>query len=269
MPGSFVGDLKPESREEVGFNCKVILPCTHDTGSAVLSVPSEAENILYISSGTWSLMGCELEKANTTREAMDANFTNEGGYDHRYRFLKNIMGLWMIQSVKQELEEGFFYEGRKGGEDYSFANLCEQASKETIDSLVEANDERFLAPASMIGEVQAACMEAGMQVPKTPWELARVIYRSLAMCYKLTTEQIEQVTGKHFDVINIVGGGSKADWLNQLTAQVTGRTVLAGPSEATAIGNIGCQMIADGVFEDLFALRRTVYTSFGVKEYRP
>ena len=269
MPGTLVGDLKPEIQKEVGFNCKVVQPATHDTGSAVMSVPSEAENTLYISSGTWSLMGCELEAANTSREAMEANFTNEGGYDHRYRFLKNIMGLWMIQSVKDELEHGFAYEGRKPNEDYSFANLCDMASRETIDSLVDANDERFLAPESMIGEVQAACMESGQKVPKTPWELARVIYRSLAVCYKQTTEQIEQVTGKHFDAINIVGGGSNAAWLNELTAQVTGRTVLAGPGEATAIGNVGSQMIADGVFPDLFALRRAVYTSFGVKTYKP
>ena len=269
MPGTLVGDLKPEIQAEVGFNCKVIQPATHDTGSAVMSVPSMEENTLYISSGTWSLMGCELEKANTSREAMEANFTNEGGYDHRYRFLKNIMGLWMIQSVKQELEDGFAYEGRTAGEDYSFANLCAKAAKETIDSVVDANDERFFAPESMIGEVQAACMEAGMQVPKTPWELARVIYRSLAMCYKETTEQIERVTGKQFKAINIVGGGSNAAWLNELTAQVTGRPVLAGPSEATAIGNVGCQMIADGVFADLFALRRCVFDSFGVKTYQP
>ena len=268
MPGTLVGELRPEVQAEVGFNCKVILPATHDTGSAVMSVPSEAENTLYISSGTWSLMGCELEKANTSVEAMEANFTNEGGYNHRYRFLKNIMGLWMIQSVKQELEDGYAYEGRTDADDYSFANLCDMASKETIDSLVSANDERFLAPDSMIAEVQKACEEAGMQVPRSPWELARVIYRSLAMCYKEATEQLEEITGKHFDTINIVGGGSNAVWLNQLTAQITGRTVLAGPGEATAIGNLGCQMIADGVFKDLFDLRRCVYTSFGVKEYK-
>ena len=269
MPGTLVGELRPEIQEEVGFNCKVVLPATHDTGSAVMSVPSQEENVLYISSGTWSLLGCELEKANNSMEAMKANFTNEGGYQHRYRFLKNIMGLWMIQSVKQELEEGWQYEGRTENEDYSFGNLCDRASKETIDSVVQANDERFLAPESMIREVQTACREAGMQVPQTPWELARVIYRSLAVCYREATEQVEALTGKHFDSINIVGGGSNAVWLNQLTAAETGRKVLAGPSEATAIGNLGCQMIADGVFEDLHALRRAVYSSFAVKEYLP
>ena len=269
MPGTYVGNLKPEVQKAVGFDCKVIMPATHDTGSAVMSVPSEKEDTLYISSGTWSLMGCELQKANTSEAAMAANFTNEGGYDHRYRFLRNIMGLWMIQSVKAELEAGYEYDGRTDADDYSFANLCDMASKETIDSLVEANDERFLAPESMIAEVQKACEEAGMQVPKTPWQLARVIYRSLAVCYKDATEQLEQITGKHFEAINIVGGGSNASWLNELTAKETGRTVLAGPGEATAIGNVGCQMLADGVFKDLFDLRRTVYTSFGVKRYEP
>ena len=269
MPGTFVGNLRPEVKEEVGFDCKVIMPATHDTGSAVMSVPSEKENTLYISSGTWSLMGCELSEANTSEAAMAANFTNEGGYDHRYRFLRNIMGLWMIQSVKAELEAGFDYKGRSDTDDYSFGNICDMASKEAIDSLVEVNDERFLAPESMIREVQKACEDAGMQVPETPWELARVIYRSLAVCYKDATEQLEQITGKHFDAINIVGGGSNAVWLNQLTADETGRKVLAGPGEATAIGNIGCQMLADGVFKDLYDLRRCVYTSFGVKEYDP
>ena len=268
MPGTAIGCLKPEVQAEVGFNCQVVVPATHDTGSAVMSIPSTADTTLYISSGTWSLMGCELEEANTSKAAMEANFTNEGGYDHRYRFLKNIMGLWMIQSVKKELEEGYEYEGRTPEDDYSFGNLCDMASKETIDSLVSANDERFLAPASMIREVQKACEEAGEEVPRTPWQIARVIYRSLAMCYKETAEQIESVTGKHFDAINIVGGGSNAVWLNQLTAQVTGKTVLAGPGEATAIGNIGAQMISDGVFADLFAFRKAVYTSFGVKEYK-
>ncbi|WP_130837821.1 rhamnulokinase [Lachnoclostridium sp. Marseille-P6806] len=268
MPGTTVGELLPEIAEEVGFCCRVALPATHDTGSAVMSVPSEAEDTLYISSGTWSLMGCELQEANSSEAARQANFTNEGGYRKRYRFLKNIMGLWMIQSVKKELEEGYPFEGRTGDEDFSFGNLCDRASRESIASLVAANDQRFLAPVSMIEEVKAACAEQGMQVPQSPWELARVIYRSLAVCYREAAEEIEALTGKHFDAVNIVGGGSNAVWLNQLTAAETGRTVLAGPGEATAIGNLGAQMIADGVFADLTDFRRTVYRSFGVKEYR-
>ena len=267
MPGTLVGNLLPEIQKKVGYNTKVVLPATHDTGSAVMSVPSNAEDVLYISSGTWSLMGCELLKANSSEEAEKANFTNEGGYDHRYRFLKNIMGLWMIQSVKKELEEGYAYEGRSEGEDYGFAHLCDMAALETIDSVVDANASRFLAPSSMILEVQKACREQGIEVPETPWQLARVIYHSLANCYKEAAEEIEQLTGKRFDTINIVGGGSNARWLNELTAQITGRKVLAGPGEATAIGNLGAQMIADGVFADLKTFRSCVFDSFGVKVY--
>jgi rhamnulokinase len=267
MPGTVVGPLKKEVENKVGFNCTVVLPATHDTGSAVMSVPCTDENTLYISSGTWSLMGCELEKANCTREAQKANFTNEGGYQHRYRFLKNIMGLWMIQSVKKEFEEGYDYPGKSAADDFSFANLCDRAARETIDSVVPANDARFLNPDSMVKEVQKACEESGQQVPQTPWELSRVIYRSLAVCYKQATEEIEAITGKHFDSVNIVGGGSNAVYLNQLTAKETGRVVNAGPGEATAIGNIGAQMLADGVFADLNEFRKCVFESFGVVRY--
>lgn len=269
MPGTEVGPLLPEVAAEVGFQCRVVLPATHDTGSAVMSVPRVGGDALYISSGTWSLMGCELAEADSSEAAWKANFTNEGGYQRRYRFLKNIMGLWMIQSVKKEFEAGHPFPGRTGGEDLSFANLCDQAARETISSLVPANDARFLAPESMIGEVQKACAEQGMQVPETPWEIARVIYRSLAVCYREAAEEIEHLTGKSFDAINIVGGGSNAVWLNQLTAAETGKKVLAGPGEATAIGNVGAQMIANGEFAGLMEFRSAVFESFGVKTYEP
>ena len=268
MPGTEVGSLLPEIKEQVGFDTKVILPATHDTGSAVMSVPSTSDDVLYISSGTWSLMGCELLTANTTEAAEKANFTNEGGYDYRYRFLKNIMGLWMIQSVKKELEEGYQYACRGNDEDYSFAHLCEKASLESIDSLVDANDTRFLAPESMIREIKDACWEKGEAVPETPWQIARVIYRSLAVCYRDAAKEIEDLTGKKFEAINIVGGGANARWLNELTANVTGKKVLAGPGEATAIGNIGAQMIASGDFKDLKDFRSCVFSSFGVEQYK-
>ncbi|NLC73959.1 MAG: rhamnulokinase [Clostridiales bacterium] len=268
MPGTVIGVLKLDIRDKVGFDCAVVLPATHDTGSAVMSVPSDADDTLYISSGTWSLMGTERKEADCSDAAMKANFTNEGGYDHRYRFLKNIMGLWMIQSVKKEFETGYRYKDFTGDEDYGFGHLCDMAAKESIESIVPANDGRFLSPMSMILEVQRACGETEQQVPESPWEIARVIYRSLAVCYKEAAEEIEQITGKHYDAINIVGGGSNAVWLNELTASVTGKTVLAGPGEATAIGNLGAQMIADGVFKDLFEFRRCVRESFGVKEYK-
>ncbi|MCR5670357.1 MAG: rhamnulokinase [Butyrivibrio sp.] len=265
MPGTYVGELSREIIDKVGFNCIVVLPATHDTGSAVMSVPNTSDDVLYISSGTWSLFGCELEKADCSEKARSANFTNEGGYDHRYRFLKNIMGLWMIQSVKKEFEEGYEFPGKTGSEDYSFANLCEMAEKENIDSVIDAGRDVFLAPKSMIVAVKEECKRTGQQVPVSPWEISRVIYRSLAECYKNAAKELEEITGKHFDTINIVGGGSNADYLNRLTAKETGKTVAAGPSEATAIGNIGAQMIADGLFSDIMSFRKSVYDSFGVK----
>ena len=267
MPGTTVGPLTGAVEQEVGFSCQVVLPATHDTGSAVMAVPlcpveeESTEDILYISSGTWSLMGTELSKANCSAESMEANFTNEGGYDHRFRYLKNIMGLWMIQSVKKELEEK--------GEAYSFAELCRMASEEEIASIVDCNDSLFLAPVSMIRAVQDYCQSSGMAVPKTPGQLAAVIYNSLAACYGNTVKELEAITGRSYPAIHVVGGGSNAEYLNRLTADRTGRTVYAGPGEATAIGNLLAQMLAAGEFESLKQAREAVYRSFAVKEYKP
>ena len=256
MPGTVVGDFTEEVQKEVGFNCTVVLPATHDTGSAVLAVPTNDDDAVYISSGTWSLMGIERKEADCSMESMKANFTNEGGYDHRFRYLKNIMGLWMIQSVKKEFTE-----------DLSFAEICEMASKETISSIVDCNDDCFLAPKSMIGAVQKFCRDTDQQVPATVGEISSVIYNSLAKCYGDTVEEIEAITGKKYSTIYVVGGGSNAGYLNELTAKYTGRKVSAGPSEATAIGNIIVQMLHDGVFASLPEARTCVKESFDVKMY--
>lgn len=256
MPGTVVGDFTEEVQKEVGFNCTVVLPATHDTGSAVLAVPTNDDDAVYISSGTWSLMGIERKEADCSMESMKANFTNEGGYDHRFRYLKNIMGLWMIQSVKKEFTE-----------DLSFAEICEIASKETISSIVDCNDDCFLAPKSMIGAVQKFCRDTDQQVPETVGEISSVIYNSLAKCYGDTVEEIEAITGKKYSTIYVVGGGSNAGYLNELTAKYTGRKVSAGPSEATAIGNIIVQMLHDGVFASLPEARTCVKESFDVKMY--
>ena len=257
MPGTVVGNFTKEIQEEVGFDCKVVLPATHDTGSAVLSVPTNDDNAIYISSGTWSLMGIERKEADCSMASMQANFTNEGGYDHRFRFLKNIMGLWMIQSVKKEFEE-----------DLSFAEICERASKETIDSIVDCNDDCFLAPQSMIKAVQDFCRATGQTVPQTVGEIAAVIYNSLGKCYGDTVKEIEAITGNTYDTIYVVGGGANAGYLNELTAKYTGKNVSAGPTEATAIGNITVQMLHDGVFASLPEARTCIGESFDIKRYR-
>ena len=256
MPGTVVGNFTREIQEEVGFDCTVILPATHDTGSAVLAVPTNDDNAIYISSGTWSLMGIERKEADCSAESMKANFTNEGGYDHRFRYLKNIMGLWMIQSVKKEFEE-----------DLSFAEICERASKETITSIVDCNDDCFLAPKSMIQAVQDFCRSTNQQVPQTVGEIAAVIYNSLGKCYGDTVKEIEAITGNTYDTIYVVGGGANAGYLNELTAKYTQKKVSAGPTEATAIGNITVQMLHDGVFASLSDARVCIGQSFDIKHY--
>ncbi len=250
-PGTVLGELTAQVQQEVGYNCKVVAPAAHDTGSAVAAVPTESDNALYISSGTWSLMGTELMEANCSPESRASNLTNEGGYDYRFRYLKNIMGLWMIQSVKKEI-----------GGDLGFGEICEMASKCEIASIVDCNDDRFLAPANMTEEVRRACAESGQQVPEGIAEVASVIYNSLARCYAETAKELEEITGRRYDRIHIVGGGANAEYLNRLTAAATGIPVYAGPTEATAIGNVAVQMIADGELADLKAARACVRESF-------
>ena len=257
-PGTVLGGLLPEIQKEVGYDCQVAVPASHDTGSAVIAVPGEGENVLYISSGTWSLMGTELLKADCSEESRRRNLTNEGGYDYRFRYLKNIMGLWMIQSVKKEI-----------GEELSFGRICEMAAGCDIKSIVDCNDDRFLAPDNMTGEVQSACRESGQQVPEGLAQVASVIYNSLARCYAETIRQIEGITGRKYDKIHIVGGGSNAEYLNRLTAAATGIPVYAGPTEATAIGNIAAQMMATGELADLKAARACVFRSFSITTYQP
>ena len=256
MPGDVVGDFSKEIQEEVGFNTQVILPGTHDTASAVLAVPTNNDKAVYISSGTWSLMGVERMEADCSDESLEANFTNEGGYNHRYRYLKNIMGLWMIQSVKKEIAA-----------DLSFAQICDMASKESISSIVDCYDEVFLAPENMTKAVKDFCSMSNQQVPETVGEIASVIYNSLAKCYADTVIEIEKITGNSYDTIYVVGGGANASYLNELTARYTKRAVSAGPTEATAIGNIAVQMIYDGVFKDLTAARNTIGKSFDINYY--
>ena len=256
VPGTSLGHFKPEIVEEVGFDCEIVLPATHDTGSAVLAVPSNEKNTLYISSGTWSLMGVEAMKADCSPESYALNFTNEGGYDYRFRYLKNIMGLWMVQNLKKELDDK-----------YSFAELCEMAESSTCNSIVDCNDECFLAPKSMMEAVAKYCADSNQAVPQTPADYAYVIYHSLAVCYKKTLDEIESIQKVKYETLFVVGGGSNAKYLNELTAKETGLKISAGPGEATAIGNLLVQMLAKGEFSSLEEARKAVADSFDVKYY--
>lgn len=244
MPGTIIGELLPEIQKQVGFNCRVVLPACHDTASAIVAVPAKEEDFVYISSGTWSLMGTELKEPSLTEESRMLGFTNEGGYEGTYTYLKNIMGLWMIQCLKKELKQQ--------GMDYSFPELCELAQKEDdFPSRVDVDDSRFLAPRSMITALKDYCMETGQQVPENPGQLAAVVYKSLAECYGKVIENIERSTGKTYSCIYIVGGGCKAEYLNKLTAETTGKKISSGPSEATAMGNLMVQMISAGEISSL------------------
>lgn len=250
-PATLVGNLKPEIAKEIGYDLKVVLPATHDTASAVMAVP-EIGQPLYISSGTWSLLGIESPVAISTEEALKENFTNEGGYERSTRFLKNIMGLWMIQCVRREYNKKYSWG--------DFVTLSKEVKD--FDSIVDVNDNSFLAPASMIEAIKDYCRKTGQKVPETPGEIALCVYDSLAVCYKRAVETVERVTGYKFDTIHIVGGGCQNAYLNELTAKRTGRRVVAGPVEATAIGNALSQLLYDGAVKNINEAKELVKVSF-------
>lgn len=256
MPGTVVGELSEKVAKEVGFTTEVILPATHDTASAVMAVPAAEGMPLYISSGTWSLMGIECPEPNVCEDTQKAGFTNEGGYGKTVRLLKNIMGLWMIQCIKKEYKDK-----------YSFTDFVDEARKaEGFESKVEVNDLSFFAPDSMITAVKDYCKKTGQKVPETVGEIVLCVYSSLAESYRRSVTQIEELTGRKFSAINIVGGGCQNVLLNELTAKATGRKVVTGPIEATATGNLLAQMIACGDVKDLKAGRELVARSFEIGE---
>lgn len=255
-PGTVLGDFSKEIADYVGFNAKVITPATHDTASAVMAVPKVGEIPLYISSGTWSLIGIETPDENTEMSASDAGYTNEGGYNHTIRFLKNIMGLWMIQCIKKEYNDK-----------YSFTDFVTEAKKaKDFNSLVDANDISFFAPKSMINAVKDYCAKTNQKIPETVGEIVLCVYTSLAKGYKEAVTDLEKVTGKKFTEINIVGGGSQNVLLNELTAKWTGRKVITGPVEATATGNVLAQMITEGTIKNIEEGRILIKNSFDINE---
>ena len=253
--GTRLGNLKSEIIDEIGYDCTVTLPPAHDTASAFLAVPAKSDNSVYISSGTWSLMGVELAEPITSEASRNANFTNEGGYRRRYRYLKNIMGLWMIQSVHKELGGGV-----------SYGELVDLARASSYQGVVDVGDGRFFAPDSMADAVRAVCREGGYPEPETLSDLAGCIYRSLARSYAQTFKSLEALTEKSYDSINIIGGGSKNTYLNELTASACGVPVYAGPAEGTALGNIVSQMIEFGEFSGVEDARKAIRRSFEIQE---
>lgn len=257
--GSILGRLSSSIREKVGFDTTVVTPASHDTGSAYIAVPAQDENAVYLSSGTWSLLGVENKVPLSSNECMAAGFTNEGGYGGTYRFLKNIMGLWILQSIRKEQKEK-----------YTFAEMASLAGEASdFEGRFDANTSRFLAPAHMIDEITTDLTEHDQPIPKTDGELFACVIRSLADCYKESIHELEHLTGKQFTSINIVGGGSQNAVLNQWTADASGLPVYAGPTEGTALGNIIAQMITSGEIKDIATARRLIAESFDVKEFLP
>jgi len=258
-PGTIVGAFCEKIQAEAGYSSVVVLPATHDTGSAFMAVPAKDDNAVYMSSGTWTLLGVEMDEPITTEESRQKNFTNEGGYQYRFRFLKNIMGLWMIQSIRRNLDKK-----------YSFAQL-EEMAKECRDfpSIVDVNDFSFFAPDSMIEAVKEYCRNTSQKVPGSIGEIVQCVYTSLSKSYAANIRALEKITGKTFTSINIVGGGSKDVYLNALTATETGLPVYAGPTEGTALGNIIAQMLIAGEYPDLQAARAAIKLSFSVNKFEP
>lgn len=262
--GTVLGPLSGAVAEETGLRgANVVASCSHDTGAAVAAVPAgEGDDWAYLSSGTWSLIGVELRAPLINGDTGAANFTNEGGYGGTTRFLKNLVGLWILQECRR------YWERR--GEKCDYAGLNRLASEAApLRTLIDPEDARFLKPGDMPAKIQAFARETGQPVPSSPGELTRAILESLALIYRSTLFKIEQLTGRTISKLHIVGGGSQSRLLNQFAADATGRLVLAGPVEATAIGNILVQAIADGHLASLEELRETVRMSVPIEEFHP
>jgi rhamnulokinase len=256
--GTILGTLTKGVQEKTGLSdVKVIAPATHDTGSAVVSVPADSEDFAYISSGTWSLMGIESKTPICTEKAREFNFTNEGGAYETYRVLKNIMGLWLIQEVQR------LYDYK-----YSFADLVAVAEEaQSFKCLINPNNSRFLNPKDMVKEIRDYCRETDQPVPETPGEIARCIFESLALQYREVILELKEVQDKSINKIHIIGGGCQNKFLNQLCASFTNCDVYAGPVEATAIGNLAVQFISLGLIEDLNKAREIILKSFEIEKY--
>jgi len=264
-PGTQLGPLLHEVAEETGIrgNVPVTAVASHDTASAVVAVPAEGENFAYISSGTWSLMGVELPEPAITPEGLHANFTNEGGLEGTTRFLKNVMGLWILQ----ECRRAWAREGR----DYSYEELAYLAeASPAIGSLLDPDHPAFLRPGDMPGRIRRFCRKTGQAPPEEPGVIVRSVLESLALKYRWVIERAEEITRRRVDTIHIVGGGVRNKLLCQLTADATRRPVRAGPVEATAMGNLMVQAYSRGYVGSLEEIRAVVRASpVEMRDYRP
>jgi rhamnulokinase len=262
-PGTDLGPLRPALAAELGLPAvPVIAPATHDTGSAVAAAPLVSSASIYLSSGTWSLMGVEWPRPIIGERSLAYNFTNEGGIDGTFRVLKNIMGLWIVQECRRSWVNQ--------GEDFGYSQLAvlaEQAAP--LTSLIDVGDERYFSPGDMPARIQAACRETGQPVPQSVGALVRCVFESLALEYRWVAERLDELTGQYLPTIQIIGGGALNTLLNSFTANATGRQVIAGPVEATALGNILVQAVAGGHLASIAEGRELVRRSFPLVRFEP
>lgn len=261
-PGEQWGEIRPDLGEACGLSSHVPVYATasHDTAAAVAAVPAEGDGWAYISSGTWSLMGVETNDPVINEGSLALNFTNEIGAGGKVRLLKNIAGLWLVQECRRAWAAE--------GQDYSYEQLAQLAAEsEPSDTFIEP--DAFLDPGRMPSRIAGYCRETGQSVPEQPGQMVRVVLQSLARSYRTVARNLEELTGKPIHTIHIVGGGSRNEFLNQMAADITGRTIVAGPAEATAAGNILVQAIGAGQVKDLAEARSVMRRSSSLREYRP
>ena len=263
LPQGIFGPVTmPGARAGTFDGTPVYLPAMHDTGSAVAAVPAvEGGEWAYLSSGTWSIVGAELDEPVLTQEALAANFTNEGGVEGKIRFLKNINGLWLIQECRR------IWAGQ--GKVMEFSEIAAAAEASDFSATIDPDDPRYLAPANMVEEIIADLTERGRPLPHTEGDLARCCYLSLANAYKRELDRLQRITGKRFERLHVVGGGARAELLNQMAADAVGIPVHAGPAEATALGNLCVQAQACGLFASLHEARQAIADALPVTVYEP
>ena len=260
-PATEIGVLTEEVQKMTGLGAiPVVAVAGHDTGSAVAAVPAKDEHFAYLSSGTWSLMGIETKDAIINALSYERNFTNEGGIEGTTRFLKNICGMWLYERCRKEWTDA----------PQSHAELQNEAMKQpAFQSLINPDDEMFANPSSMVEAIQAYCRETGQHVPEGYAEICRCIFDSLALRYRQVFGYLKEMAAFDIDVLHIIGGGSLNSYLNQMTANSTGVTVLAGPQEGTALGNIMLQAKAAGDVKDIWDMRHIIADSLELKRYEP
>ncbi|MCW5954751.1 MAG: rhamnulokinase, partial [Propionibacteriaceae bacterium] len=262
-PGTNLGELLPDVAAETGLGpVPIVAPASHDTAAAVAGTPAQGDGWCYLSSGTWSLLGVELQWPLIGESVRAANFTNEAGVGGTTRFLKNIMGLWLVQECRRAWQ--------KAGQEFSYEELTRLAEAAVpLRSLVDPDDASFMLPASMPEALREFCRSTGQPVPDEPGAVVRCALESLALRYRWVIERIEELTDQPLRTIHVVGGGSQNRLLNQMTADATGRVVLAGPVEATAVGNLLTQALGLGLVANLAEGRALVARSFPVERYEP